>query len=102
MVRIRLKRMGRRHKPFFRICAVDQREERDGRMIEDLGTYDPGLDEDKKVIIKKERVEYWLSVGAQPSETVASLCRNAGIQVPKKNKNAKKKAKKKAKASADK
>ncbi|MBT6561892.1 MAG: 30S ribosomal protein S16, partial [Candidatus Scalindua sp.] len=74
MVRLRLKRMGRRNRAFFRLCAFDAREERDGRSIEQLGTYDPmEKDEEKKVVLKRERIEYWLSVGAQPTETVASI-----------------------------
>ncbi|MCP4264329.1 MAG: 30S ribosomal protein S16 [Candidatus Brocadiaceae bacterium] len=80
MVRLRLKRMGRRNRAFFRICAFDAREERDGRSIEQLGTYDPmEKDEEKKVVLKRERIEYWLSVGAQPSETVASILKKNKI-----------------------
>ena len=84
MVRLRLKRMGRRNRAFFRICAFDAREERDGRSIEQLGTYDPmEKDESKKVVLKRERIEYWLSVGAQPTETVASILKNNKIAVKK-------------------
>ncbi|MDV5121459.1 MAG: 30S ribosomal protein S16 [Candidatus Scalindua sp.] len=84
MVKIRLKRMGRRNRAFFRICAFDSREERDGRSIEQLGTYDPmEKDESKKVVLKRERIEYWLSVGAQPTETVASILKNNKIAVKK-------------------
>jgi small subunit ribosomal protein S16 len=80
MVKIRLKRMGRRNRAFFRICAFDAREERDGRSIEQLGTYDPmEKDESKKVVLKRERIEYWLSVGAQPTETVASILKKNKI-----------------------
>ncbi len=80
MVRIRLKRMGRRNRAFFRICAFDAREERDGRSIEQLGTYDPmEKDEEKKVVLKRDRIEYWLSVGAQPTETVASILKKNKI-----------------------
>ncbi len=80
MVRLRLKRMGRRNRAFFRICAFDAREERDGRSIEQLGTYDPmEKDESKKVVLKRERIEYWLSVGAQPTETVASILKKNKI-----------------------
>ncbi len=80
MVRLRLKRMGRRNRAFFRICAFDAREERDGRSIEQLGTYDPmEKDESKKVVLKRERIEYWLSVGAQPTETVASILKQNKI-----------------------
>ncbi|MGR3174468.1 MAG: 30S ribosomal protein S16 [Candidatus Scalindua sp.] len=84
MVRIRLKRMGRRNRAFFRICAFDAREERDGRSIEQLGTYDPmEKDESKKVVLKRERIEYWLSVGAQPTETVASILKKNNIAFKK-------------------
>jgi small subunit ribosomal protein S16 len=80
MVRLRLKRMGRRNRAFFRICAFDAREERDGRSIEQLGTYDPmEKDESKKVVLKRDRIEYWLSVGAQPTETVASILKKNKI-----------------------
>jgi len=71
-VRLRLARMGRKKRPFYRIVAADQRAPRDGRFIERLGYYDPMKDPiDLKVNL--ERVDYWLSVGACPSETVASL-----------------------------
>ncbi|MBS1258666.1 MAG: 30S ribosomal protein S16 [Candidatus Scalindua arabica] len=84
MVKIRLKRMGRRNRAFFRICAFDAREERDGRSIEQLGTYDPmEKDESKKVVLKRERIEYWLSVGAQPTETVASILKKNEIALKK-------------------
>ncbi len=80
MVRIRMKRMGRKNRPFYRIGAFDNHEERDGRSIELLGTYDPiEPDEAKKTVLKKDRVEYWLSVGAQPSEAVAVLLKKHGI-----------------------
>ncbi len=80
MVKLRLKRMGRRNRAFFRICAFDAREERDGRSIEQLGTYDPmEKDEEKKVVLKRDRIEYWLSVGAQPTETVASILKKNKI-----------------------
>ncbi len=84
MVRLRLKRMGRRNRAFFRICAFDAREERDGRSIEQLGTYDPmEKEESKKVVLKRERIEYWLSVGAQPTETVASILKKNKIALKK-------------------
>ena len=82
MVRLRLKRMGRRNRAFFRLCAFDAREERDGRSIEQLGTYDPmEKDEEKKVVLKRDRIEYWLSVGAQPTETVASILKKNKIGI---------------------
>lgn len=96
-VRLRLKRMGRKNRAFFRIVAADSRAQRDGRAVEQLGYYDPLLeDEQKKVSIKKERIEYWLSVGAQPSLTVENLLRSRGVKFPKKD-AAKAKAKIKAK-----
>ena len=78
-VRLRMKKMGRTHRPFFRVCAMDQRSPRDGRVIEELGTYDPMCPEtDARVTLKGERVDYWLSVGAQPSEKVATLIKKYG------------------------
>ncbi|HIF34680.1 MAG: 30S ribosomal protein S16 [Pirellulaceae bacterium] len=78
-VRIRLKRMGRRHRPFFRVCAMDSRSPRDGRVIEELGYYDPMLTEtDARAVLRGERIDYWLGVGAQPSEKVAVLIKKYG------------------------
>jgi small subunit ribosomal protein S16 len=71
-VRIRMKKMGRKHRQFFRIVAIDARQPRDGRVIEELGTYDPRVaDTDARVTLNPERVKYWQSVGAKPSERVA-------------------------------
>ena len=73
-VRLRMKRLGRTHRPFYRICAMDSREKRDGKAIEELGTYDPMVREkSERVKLNMERIEYWLGVGAQPSEKVAVL-----------------------------
>jgi len=84
-VRIRLKRFGRRHRSFFRISAVDSRRPRDGRVLEELGWYDPqAKTPDRQVSLKRERIEYWLSVGAQPTDTVRDLLRRHGIAVKKK------------------
>ena len=78
-VRLRMKKLGRRHRPFFRICAMDSRSPRDGRVIEELGHYDPMVrDPDARVVLKKERVEYWLGVGAKPTPKVAVLIRKYG------------------------
>ena len=78
-VRIRMKKLGRRHRPFFRICAIDGRKPRDGRVIEELGHYDPMVREtDARAILKSERVDYWLSVGAQPSDKVKVLIAKYG------------------------
>jgi small subunit ribosomal protein S16 len=78
-VRIRMKMMGRKHRPFFRICAVDSRHPRDGRVLEELGTYDPMVtDADARTLLKPERIEYWLGVGAQPSDKVRTLIKKYG------------------------
>ena len=91
MVKIRMKHMGRKHRPFFRICAIDSRAPRDGRPIEELGTYDPMVREtERRYVINKERVEYWLSVGAQPSERVWVLLKKVGVTPRVKKKKAKK------------
>ncbi len=78
MVVLRLKRMGRRHRPFYRINAMDKRAPRDGRVIEQLGWYDPIAPDDRQLSVKIDRVDYWLSVGAQPSRTVATLLKRVG------------------------
>jgi small subunit ribosomal protein S16 len=73
-VRIRLKKLGRRHRPFFRICVMDSRTPRDGKTIEEIGTYDPMVrDKDKRVTMKADRVDYWISVGALPTDKVKVL-----------------------------
>ena len=78
-VRIRMKKMGRTHRPFFRICAMDSRSPRDGKVIEELGYYDPMVKEtDARAVLRAERVDYWLSVGAQPSENVRVLIKKYG------------------------
>lgn len=79
-VRIRLKRVGRRHRAAFRLAAVDKRKARDSKVIEELGMYDPhGVTEEQRVRLKVERIEYWLSVGAQPSDTVRRMLKKNGI-----------------------
>ena len=87
-VKLRLMRFGKKNRPCYRVCAIDGRAPRDGAYIESIGTYDPYIENDRqKVQIKKDRAEYWLSVGAQPSETVASFLRKinvAGLIRPKK------------------
>lgn len=80
-VKIRMKRMGRKHRSFFRICATDSRSPRDGRVIEELGTYDPSIPEtDARAVFNHDRVAYWLGVGAQPSEKVQVLIKKYGPQ----------------------
>jgi small subunit ribosomal protein S16 len=75
-VRIRMKLMGRKHRPYFRIVAIDARQPRDGRIIEELGSYDPMIkNTDDRVKLKPDRVKYWLGVGAKPSEHVAVFIR---------------------------
>jgi small subunit ribosomal protein S16 len=84
-VRIRLTRMGRKNRPYYRIGAYDNRTRRDGRAIEFLGTYDPlNPDAEKQYSMDNARMEYWVSVGATPSETVASLMRKSGVKMPEK------------------
>jgi small subunit ribosomal protein S16 len=74
-----MKMMGRKHRPFFRICAVDSRNPRDGRVLEELGTYDPMVaDTDARALLKTERIEYWLGVGALPSQRVKTLIKKYG------------------------
>ncbi|HWA97716.1 MAG TPA: 30S ribosomal protein S16 [Pirellulales bacterium] len=78
-VKIRMKMMGRKHRHFFRICATDSRAPRDGRVIEEIGTYDPEVpDTDARVVLNHERVAYWLGVGAQPSENVRTFIKKYG------------------------
>ncbi len=78
-VRIRMKKMGRTHRPFYRVCAMDKRSPRDGRVIEELGTYDPMCPEtDARVTLKADRIDYWIGVGAQPSDKVATLIKKYG------------------------
>ncbi len=79
MVRIRLKRMGRRNRPFYRINAIEKRTRRDGVVLENLGWYDPIAKEGKQVLLKEERIKHWLSTGAQPTETVSTLLAKANL-----------------------
>jgi small subunit ribosomal protein S16 len=69
-----MKLMGRKHRPYFRIVAIDHHQPRDGRVIEELGTYDPMVkDKTKRVTLKADRIKYWQSVGALTSDKVAVL-----------------------------
>jgi small subunit ribosomal protein S16 len=83
-VKLRLTRMGAKKRPYYRIVAADVRAPRDGDFIEKIGTYNPLINEEQKskVELKKERVEYWLSVGAQPTDKVAKFIAAAGIALP--------------------
>lgn len=96
-VKIRLARMGRRNRPFFRINAVDAHTPRDGKILEKLGHYDP-LEKDatKQIVLKRDRIEYWLGQGAVPSDTVSEILVRNGI----KNKYAEERAARLAKARA--
>jgi small subunit ribosomal protein S16 len=74
-----MKKFGRRHRPFYRICAMDARSPRDGRVLEELGSYDPLVpDVDARAVLNGERINYWLGVGAVPSEKVKVLIKKYG------------------------
>lgn len=75
-VKIRMKRVGAKNTPVFRIVVADERSPRDGKCIEEVGTYQPQKKGDN-VVLKQDRVDYWLGKGAQPSDTVASFIRKA-------------------------
>ena len=80
-VKLRFNRMGRSHKAFFRLNAVDSRSPRDGRVIEQLGFYDPvNKDQEKQFTVDLDRCKYWLDHGAVPSETVSSLLKKKGLE----------------------
>ena len=76
MVKIRLRRMGAKKAPYYRIVVADSRSPRDGRFIEEIGTYDPMAD-GEKLKVDKERVAYWIANGAQPTDTVRGLLKKA-------------------------
>jgi small subunit ribosomal protein S16 len=74
-----MKQFGRKHRPYYRICVLDIRKPRDGRVLEEVGTYDPMIPEtDARAILNSERIAYWKSVGAKPSEAVAVLIKKYG------------------------
>ena len=78
MVKIRLKRMGMKKKPSYRLVVTDSRSPRDGRFIEEIGYYNPVSDVDS-LKINEERAKYWLGTGAQPTDTVRGLLKKGGI-----------------------
>ena len=78
-VKIRLRRMGQKKAPFYRIVVADSRAPRDGRFIEEIGTYDPNL-EPSAIHFNEEAAKKWLANGAQPTEIVAKLLKQAGIE----------------------
>ena len=84
-VKIRLKRMGSKQRPFYRIIAADSRSPRDGRFIESVGTYDP-IKKDENVTVDEEKVLKWLNNGAQPTDTVKSILTQTGVWAKYKNK----------------
>ncbi len=77
-VKLRLKRMGAKQKPFYRIVAADSRSPRDGRFIETVGTYNP-IKQPAEITVNKEKVMYWLNNGAIPTDTVRSILSKQGI-----------------------
>jgi len=77
MVKIRLRRMGAKKNPYYRIVVADSRSPRDGRFIEELGTYDP-LADPASINVNAERAQYWVKNGAQPTDTVRALLKKAG------------------------
>ncbi len=82
MVKIRLARHGRKRRPFYRVVAADVNAPRDGKFLEILGTYNPvEKDESKELTLKIDRVDHWLSVGAQPTDTAAALIKKFKAQV---------------------
>ena len=78
MVKIRLKRMGMKKQPFYRIVVTDSRNARDGRFIEEIGYYNP-LSEPAEIRIDQERAKYWLGTGAQPPDTTRGLLKKGGV-----------------------
>lgn len=80
--KIRLARVGRRNLPFYHVVIADSRSPRDGKFIEKVGCYDPVLNDDAKnrINLKLDRIEYWLSVGAEPTERVAIILNKFGVK----------------------
>jgi small subunit ribosomal protein S16 len=108
-MKIRLARGGSKKRPHYAIVAADSRMPRDGRFIEKLGTYDPmlGKDDEKRVVMNMERVQYWLGQGAQPTDRIARFLEAAGARPKAERANMKKaepgeKAKKRAEEKAKK
>ena len=78
MVKIRLRRMGAKKAPFYRIVVADSRYPRDGRFIEEIGTYNP-LKEPSEIVVNAEAAQKWIKDGAQPTDTVRILLKKAGV-----------------------
>jgi len=80
---LRCQRRGRKNRAFFRVVAADERAKSDGRIVENLGYYDPlARDDAKRLVLNAERVQYWIGVGAQITDTVRSLCHQRQILIP--------------------
>ena len=77
--RIRLKRLGRKNRPFYRIIIIDSRKRRDGAAIEEVGWYDPILKKEKNFILEEDRILHWLSQGAQPTDIVKNMMKKTGL-----------------------
>jgi len=107
-VKIRLQRIGRPKKAFYRVVAVDSRQSCQGKPLEIIGTYNPRLPKSKeKISVKRDRYDYWVGVGAKPSDTVATLLKAAGSKnaeetTSKVKAQARKKAESKVKAAEEK
>ena len=82
MVRLRLCRAGKRNAAYWRLGAFHKKDRRDGEPSEYLGSYNPHAEGEEKYQLKEDRIRYWLSVGAQPTDTVASMLKKAGIKKP--------------------
>ena len=78
MVKIRLRRMGAKKAPYYRIIVADSRSPRDGRCIEEIGTYDP-LTEPATITVDAEKAQQWIKIGAQPTDTVKALLKKANV-----------------------
>jgi len=109
-LKIRLARAGTKKRPYYHVVIADARSPRDGRFIEQVGSYNPLLEDDKRVTLKTERVQHWLAVGAQPTDRVLRFLDGAGLaqRAPRSNperakpgKKATERAEARAKADAD-
>jgi small subunit ribosomal protein S16 len=82
-VRIRLKRIGRRNRPYYRVAVFDSKTRRDGRTLEIVGHYDPIMKDDKgRVVLDRERIDFWMKQGAKPTAQVAKLLKNVPKEAP--------------------
>ena len=100
MVKIRLMRKGRKKKPLYRIVVIEDSNQRDGKTIEDIGTYNPHT-EPASITIKEDRAKHWISVGAQPSNTVNRLLSTVGLTTYESKSSSNQKIAKKDRASKD-